>query len=184
MVSKYICANGRHYTAGQVAQMIGVAPRTVSKWCDSKKINSFRLPGSEARRILQKEIVRFLRDNDMPMPQELWGPTALLVSDDRSIVDRLRQELGDRILVAETAFVAGRLYDKAGSAVVVADTRLGGGIAREVLGSFDAAVTARILLQAEDDSSAPEVGGVAVEGWRRPFDVALLAERLRVLLKE
>jgi uncharacterized protein (TIGR02996 family)/excisionase family DNA binding protein len=55
------------YTTGQVAKLIRVAPRTVSKWFDSGRLRGYRVPGSQDRRIPRVELIRFLKENNMPL---------------------------------------------------------------------------------------------------------------------
>lgn len=55
------------FTTGQVASLIGVAPRTVSKWFDSGRLRGFRIPGSQDRRIPREHLVRFLKEHGMPL---------------------------------------------------------------------------------------------------------------------
>ena len=59
------------YTTGQVAKMAEVAPRTVSKWFDSGKLEGYRLPGSQDRRIPKENLVKFFKEHGMPIPDEL-----------------------------------------------------------------------------------------------------------------
>lgn len=61
----------RAFTTGQVAKMCRVAPRTVSKWVDSGRLKGFRLPGSQDRRIFTADVVAFLREHGLPVPQAL-----------------------------------------------------------------------------------------------------------------
>ncbi len=64
-------------TSGDVARICGVAPRTVSKWCDSGKLKSFRIPGSLHRRIVPEDLLAFLKENGMPIRpadgEDLWN---------------------------------------------------------------------------------------------------------------
>ena len=53
------------YTTGQVAKICKVAPRTVSKWFDSGRLQGYRIPGSQDRRIPRINLLRFLRDEQM-----------------------------------------------------------------------------------------------------------------------
>ena len=53
-------------TTGDVARICNVAPRTVSKWFDSGQLKGYRIPGSKDRRIPVNELIRFMKQNDMP----------------------------------------------------------------------------------------------------------------------
>lgn len=55
------------FTTGQVASICSVAPLTVSKWFDSGKLKGYRVPHSSARRVPRANLVRFLRENGMPL---------------------------------------------------------------------------------------------------------------------
>lgn len=55
------------YTTGDVARLVNVAPRTVSKWFDSGRLKGFRMPGSQDRRVPHEELCKFLRANGLPL---------------------------------------------------------------------------------------------------------------------
>ena len=55
------------FTTGQVAKICQVAPRTVSKWFDSGRLKGYRIPGSQDRRIPRDQLIRFLKENHMPL---------------------------------------------------------------------------------------------------------------------
>jgi two-component system, OmpR family, response regulator RpaA len=59
------------FTTGQVAKMLMVAPRTVSKWFDAGRLRGYRIPGSQDRRIPREALLKFLGDNGLPVPAEL-----------------------------------------------------------------------------------------------------------------
>jgi two-component system response regulator RpaA len=52
-------------TTGQVARVCGVAPRTVSKWCDRGELPHFRVPLSQDRRVELIDLEAFLRRHGM-----------------------------------------------------------------------------------------------------------------------
>jgi len=58
-------------STGEVAKICHASPRTVQKWFDTKLINGYLIPGSRARRIPREELIRFMRNNDIPMPMAL-----------------------------------------------------------------------------------------------------------------
>jgi excisionase family DNA binding protein len=63
------------FTTGHVAKIIGVAARTVNKWVDSGKLQGYRLPGSQDRRVTRDSLLRFLRENGMEHIVEKLEPT-------------------------------------------------------------------------------------------------------------
>jgi len=54
------------YTTGQAAKICHVAPRTISKWFDNGRLKGYRIPGSQDRRIPQKNLIKFLIEHGFP----------------------------------------------------------------------------------------------------------------------
>ena len=54
-------------TTGEVAKICRVSSKTVQKWVDSGLLAGYRLPSSNDRRILRNELVRFMKENNMPL---------------------------------------------------------------------------------------------------------------------
>ncbi len=63
-------------STGEVARICHVSPRTVQKWFDCKLISGYRIPGSRDRRIPREELIRFMQNNNIPMPMTLINPPA------------------------------------------------------------------------------------------------------------
>jgi len=70
--------NRKELTTGEVAKHCGVAPRTVTKWTDSRRLKAYKLPGSGDRRIVQGDLIDFLREYQMPVPVELLPAEVLI----------------------------------------------------------------------------------------------------------
>lgn len=77
----FSCQSGTDYTTGQVAKLLRVAPRTVSKWFDAGMFpGSYRFPvvpghknGEGDRRIPQAGLMAFCRARNYPVPTDyLW----------------------------------------------------------------------------------------------------------------
>jgi excisionase family DNA binding protein len=62
------------FTTGQVARMLNVHARTVSKWFDAGRLRGYRVPGSQDRRIPREALVAFLTDHGIGLPPDLTGP--------------------------------------------------------------------------------------------------------------
>lgn len=64
----------RVFTTGQVAKICGVTPRVVAKWCDSGRLGSYRIPGSQDRRIPREYLHKFLVVSGLPEADLLDTP--------------------------------------------------------------------------------------------------------------
>jgi len=76
---------GRDLTTGDVARICRVAPRTVSKWCDTNQLRNYRLPStglsnSRDRRVTPKDLLDFVREHRM------FAPERTLLSEMRSVL--------------------------------------------------------------------------------------------------
>ncbi len=91
------------FSSGQVAKICHVAARTISKWIDAGRLHGYRIPGSQDRRVTRENLVRFLRENDMPLPPELEDEPVTLGLG----VPPLLCTLGRFGAVIQTAFDAG-----------------------------------------------------------------------------
>lgn len=53
----------RIFTTGQVARVLSVNINTVIKWFDERRLDGFRLPRSNERRIYRESVQRFMREH-------------------------------------------------------------------------------------------------------------------------
>jgi excisionase family DNA binding protein len=125
-------------TTGEVARICKVAPRTVTKWFDSGQLRGYRIPGSKDRRIPVNQLMRFLRQNNMPLDGMLhFTKTRILIVDDEAeIVDMLRDLLSQQttydVQVARNGFEAGLAAERIKPHVILLDINLGDINGREV----------------------------------------------------
>src|SRR5262245_2147268 len=101
------------FTTGQVAKICQVAQRTVSKWFDSGKLRGYRIPGSQDRRIPREALIRFLKENGMPMgnlEEEGWHKI-LIIGGEKLFVNRIQELLPEdddfKYNLAASGFEAG-----------------------------------------------------------------------------
>jgi excisionase family DNA binding protein len=99
-------------TTGQVAQICSVAPRTVTKWFDSGQLGGYRIPGSKDRRIPLNELIRFMKEHNIPTDTIEKGKLRILLIDSRiehaqNFADLLGAKGSFEIKCAHNSFDAG-----------------------------------------------------------------------------
>jgi len=104
----------RSLSTGEFAKYFGVGHRTVLRWIKEGYVNAFQLPGRGDNRIPLTEGVRFMRENNIPVPKELADAvqplSILIVEDDEAVVgmiERHLDEYGFRFQAASDGFKAG-----------------------------------------------------------------------------
>jgi CheY-like chemotaxis protein len=82
------------YTTGEVAMICGLSQQTIIRSFDSGEIEGFLIPGSRFRRIPRDSLIRFMRENNIPIAR-LDGPKKkiLVVEREPEIVDMLKDVL-------------------------------------------------------------------------------------------
>jgi len=104
-------------TTGDVAKICNVAPRTVSKWFDNGQLKGYRIPGSKDRRIPVNELIRFMKQNNMPLSALPVGTIRVLIVDSNNnngsdLAERLKAKTDYDILTVHTNFETGAIAQK------------------------------------------------------------------------
>jgi len=99
-------------TTGDVAKICNVAPRTVSKWFDNGQLKGYRIPGSKDRRIPMDELIRFMKQHNIPTEGLLCDKTRILIVDsDQHLAGSLSSALSQvgefEVQTVQTSFEAG-----------------------------------------------------------------------------
>jgi excisionase family DNA binding protein len=183
------------FTTGQVAKICKVAPRTVSKWFDSGRLRGYRIPGSQDRRIPREHLIRFLKEHGMPLgelEEEGWHKI-LIIGAEQMFIDRLKELLPEdeefKFELATSGFEAGIQAESFHPDTIVIDLAMGRSEALQIAQNLRRSSQyeeTQIIALALEDEAAPEtlVNYGFNEVFKKPFDVALLAERIRTLVEE
>jgi excisionase family DNA binding protein len=104
-------------TTGDVAKICNVAPRTVSKWFDSGQLKGYRIPGSKDRRIPLNELLRFMKQHNMPVPAIPVGRMRVMIVDSNadsaaSIAETLKAQSDYDVKVVKSNFETGAAVHK------------------------------------------------------------------------
>ena len=183
------------FTTGQVAKICKVAPRTVSKWFDSGRLRGYRIPGSQDRRIPREQLIKFLKEHGMPLgelEEEEWHKV-LVIGAEKLFIERLREILPEdedyKYEIAQSGFEAGIMAESFHPDTIVIDLALGRSESIQITQNLrrNAAYEGTMIVGlASEDEAAPEKlteYGFS-EIFKKPFDIALLTERIRTLAEQ
>ena len=99
-------------TTGDVARICNVAPRTVSKWFDNGQLKGYRIPGSKDRRIPRSELLRFMKEHNIPEAGLEADQIRVLIvgsnlQESSALADSLTAKGSYEIQTVQSAFEAG-----------------------------------------------------------------------------
>ena len=78
------------FTTGEAAEICRVSQQTIIRCFDSGRLEGFRVPGSRFRRIPRSNLMKFMRENSIPLEGLDSGKKkVLIIDDDAEIVDLL-----------------------------------------------------------------------------------------------
>lgn len=146
------------FTTFEAAKLCHVSPLSIINWVNAGRIPAFRTPGGH-RRIRREDLARFMRENGIPLPEELRdgsGRSRVLVVDDEAAIREIFAEsLSQRsnpyeVMTAADGFEAGRLVATFRPDVVLLDLRMPGldgfQVCRTIKGDSETASTAVIAM--------------------------------------
>lgn len=180
------------FTTGQVAKICKVAPRTVSKWFDSGRLKGYRIPGSQDRRVPREYLIRFLKEHGMPLGdlEDEAMARVLIVAQDQVLIENLKRELplerSFKVAIAASGFDAGIQAEAFHPDTIIVDFSIGRTEALQICQNLrrnpDFSEVILIALLPDDGCSISFDRSAINETFKKPFDAALLAERLRTLI--
>jgi two-component system, OmpR family, response regulator len=115
-----------------IAKMLYVDPGSVANWIDQELLPAHRTPGGH-RRVATEDLVHFLREHKMPIPDQLSAtPTRVLVVDDEAAVAKMIARAVKtahpeyEVIEANDGFRAGTIVATQQPDVVILDLRMPG----------------------------------------------------------
>ena len=183
------------FTTGQVAKICKVAPRTVSKWFDSGRLRGYRIPGSQDRRIPRDNLIRFLKEHGMPLgelEEEGWHKI-LIIGAEKLLIDRVRELLPEdedyKYELANSGFEAGIQAESFHPDTIIIDLSMGRSeglqISQNLRRNPHYEQSLLVALASEDEASPETLTNYGfTDIFKKPFDVALLAEKVRTVADE
>jgi excisionase family DNA binding protein len=161
------------FTTFEAAKLCHVSPLSIINWVNAGRLAAFRTPGGH-RRIRREDLVIFMRENGLPLPDELKQGSGrrkvLVVDDEASICELIAEHLSGRpeepceVSTASDGFEAGRLVATFRPEVVILDLRMPG------LDGFQVCKT----IKADPETASTMV--IAMTGYHTPETEARILE--------
>ena len=82
------------FTTGEAAEICRISQQTIIRCFDAGRLEGFRVPGSRFRRIPRQNLIKFMKDNNIPLDSiESGKRKVLIVDDDAEIVELIVEVL-------------------------------------------------------------------------------------------
>jgi excisionase family DNA binding protein len=182
------------FTTGEAAEICKVSQQTIIRCFDSGRLQGFRVPGSRFRRIPRAELLRFMKNNDIPTNAlESATKRILVVDDDERILELFRDTFADddrfQVRSASTGYDAGLLTEQFRPHLILLDYMLpdinGNLICERIRSNPDLRDTKILIVSGVvSQEEVDRLGDAGADGFvKKPFDVARLLGRIEELLE-
>ncbi len=182
------------FTTGEAADLCNLSQQTIIRCFDSGRLRGFRIPGSKFRKIPRDSLLKFMRDNNIPMMSMQSGKKRLLIVDDDAEIVELMSDVLIRdgrfeIKTASTGYDAGIMTQKFRPDLILLDYMLpdvNGNIVCKTIKQDPEFSSTRIIIisgvinQTEIDDL---MKAGAEEFIKKPFSVTELIDRIAAVLE-
>ena len=182
------------YTTGEAAVICKLSQQTIIRCFDSGQLQGFRVPGSKFRRIPRNYLIKFMKENNIPMDGlDSDKIRVLIVDDDPQIVELFADVLKDRhefeVATAQSGYDAGVMTQQFKPDIVVLDYMLpdiNGNVVCKTIRENPELVDIKILIISGMVNPAEvekfmEAG--ADEYIKKPFNIEHVIERMLELVE-
>lgn len=182
------------FTTGEAADICRVSQQTIIRCFDSGRLKGFRVPGSKFRRIPRASLIRFMRDNNIPLDNLDSGKRkVLIVDDDAEIVelisDILSREGGFEIRTASSGYEAGMITQQFRPDLILLDYMLpdvNGNVVCQTIRKNPEFENTRIIIVSgviKQDEIDQLLRAGAQEFLKKPFNISELLDKVNAALQ-
>jgi len=182
------------FTTGEAAEICRVSQQTIIRCFDSGRLRGFRVPGSKFRRIPRQNLVKFMRDNSIPLDNLDSGKKKVLVVDDdveivELISDILTRDGRFEIRTASSGYEAGMATEQFRPDLILLDYMLpdvNGNVVCQTIRSNPEFENTRIIIvsgviKQEEIDQLLKSG--AQDFLKKPFSISELTDKVDVALQ-
>lgn len=180
------------FTTGEAAEICSISQQTIIRCFDSGKLDGFRIPGSRFRRIPRESLLKFMKENSIPLDNlevEKGGKIKVLIVDDDAeivelMVDVLNRDGRMEIRTASSGYDAGLLTQQFMPDVIILDYMLpdvNGNIVCQTIKRNMQFEHIKIIIVSgvvNQDEIEDLLRAGAAEFIKKPFNIAELVDRI------
>ncbi|AQT68168.1 Transcriptional regulatory protein BaeR [Anaerohalosphaera lusitana] len=182
------------FTTGEAAEICSLSQQTIIRCFDSGRLGGFRIPGSKFRRIPRESLVKFMKENDIPLDSIDTGKKKVLIVDDDTeivelMVDVLTRDGRFDIKTASSGYDAGLLTQQFQPDVIILDYMLpdvnGNIVCQTIKRNPDFDDTRIIIVSGvvDEDEIQDLLDAGAESFMKKPFSIGELVERISSVLE-
>jgi excisionase family DNA binding protein len=182
------------FTTGEAAEICRVSQQTIIRCFDAGRLEGFRVPGSRFRRIPRQSLVKFMKDNKIPLDAiESGKRKVLIVDDDAEIVELLTDVLDKdgrfELKTASSGYEAGMATERFQPELILLDYMLpdvNGNIVCQTIKKNPQFENIKIIIISgvvKQDEIAQLLKSGAEDFIRKPFDINELINKITAVLQ-
>ncbi len=182
------------FTTGEAAEVCRVSQQTIIRCFDAGRLEGFRVPGSRFRRIPRQSLVKFMKENKIPLDSIESGKRKVLVVDDDAeivelIVDVLARDGRFETETASSGYEAGIATERFRPELILLDYMLpdvNGNIVCQAIRGNPEFENIKIIVVSgvvKRDEIAQLIKSGAEDFIRKPFDVTELTGKITAVLQ-
>ena len=182
------------FTTGEAAEVCKVSQQTIIRCFDAGRLEGFRIPGSKFRRIPRQSLIRFMKENNIPLDALESGRKKVLVVDDdpeivELLVDVLTRDGRFEVKTASSGYDAGILTEQLHPELILLDYMLpdvNGNIVCQTIRKNPEFENVKIIIISgviKRDEIDQLLKSGAEDFIQKPFDVTELTDRITAVLK-
>ena len=182
------------FTTGEAADVCKVSQQTIIRCFDAGRLEGFRVPGSKFRRIPRQSLIKFMKDNNIPLDAVDSGKRKVLIVDDDAeivelLVDVLTRDGRFETKTASSGYEAGIATQRFRPEVILLDYMLpdvNGNVVCQTIRKNPEFENVKIIIVSgvvKQDEIEQLLKSGAEDFIRKPFDVAELTGKITAVLQ-
>jgi len=182
------------FTTGEAAEICRVSQQTIIRCFDAGRLEGFRVPGSRFRRIPRRNLIKFMKDNNIPLDSIESGKRKVLIVDDDAEIVELIVEVLERdgrfeVKTASSGYEAGMATQRFRPELILLDYMLpdvNGNVVCQTIRRNPEFENIKIIIVSgvvKEDEIAQLLKSGAEDFIRKPFNITELTDKITAVLQ-